>query len=315
MNVYTLSYPFELPASAVPEAQVLALGDFDGIHLGHQEVIRRAIGTAQKLNIPASIMTFDPHPRVILGHSKYEQSLTPLDDKLALMEKLGVASVYIVRFDSAFSKLSPEAFVDQVLCRLAVQTVVVGFDFRFGHQGEGTADSLGLLGKGRFAVEVVRPFHMDGDKVSSTLVREFLQDGDTLRAEQLMGRLYTIKGTVVEGDKRGRTIGFPTANIDAKDAYVLPKRGVYAVRAQLGSRKLGGVMNIGLKPTFVTGELKPTIEVHLFDFDETIYGRELTVQVLDYLREEVKFGSVDELVHQIQRDAQTARERLASRHE
>lgn len=312
MNVYPLSYPFELPEGAVPESQVLAIGDFDGVHLGHQEVIRRALGTAQKLNIPASIMTFDPHPRVILGHSKYEQTLTPSADKLDLLEKLGVASVYVVSFDTAFSRLSPETFVDQVLRRLAVQTVVVGFDFRFGYQGEGTADTLGLFGKGSFAVEVVRPFHMDGDKVSSTLIRECLQEGDSLRTEQLMGRLYSISGTVVEGDKRGRTIGFPTANIDTGDAYVIPKRGVYAVRALLGSRRLEGVMNIGLKPTFATGEMKQSIEVHLFDFDETIYGQKLTVQVLDYLREERKFSSVDELVRQIERDSQTARERLAA---
>lgn len=312
MNVFTLTIPFELPADALPKSQVLAIGDFDGIHLGHREVINRALQTAKLLHVPAAIMTFDPHPRVVLGHSKYEQSLTPLPDKLAILETMGVETVYIVRFDDAFRHLSPDQFVDRVLCKLAVQTVIVGFDFRFGHLGQGTADSLCLQGKGRFAVEVVRPYHMDGDKVSSTLVRECLQDGDASRTTRLLGRPYTFTGTVVSGDKRGRTLGFPTANLETGDAYVIPRRGVYVVRALLGDRPLKGVMNIGLKPTFATGELKQTIEVHLFDFDEDIYGRQLTVHVVDYLREERKFGSIDEIVEQINRDAAEAKRKLAS---
>lgn len=287
--------------------QVLAIGDFDGVHLGHQEVIKRAIQDAKRLNIPASIMTFHPHPREVLGQQKYTSLLTPVEQKKRLLEQIGVDHMHIVSFDADFMKVTPEQFVENMLIPMQVNTVIVGFDFTFGYLGAGTPDTLCELAHGRFAVEIIRPFQRNGIKVSSTLVREHLAAGQVEEANALLGRPYSVVGTVVSGDGRGRTIGFPTANISLQEPFVTPALGVYAVRATLEGRTYNGVMNLGKKPTFVDHLDKPTLEVHLFDFSETIYGKEMSVEFMTYLRPEQKFGSIDELISQIHRDADKAR--------
>jgi len=292
------------------EPQILAIGDFDGVHSGHQEVIRRAVHRSEKLRVRSSVMTFHPHPREVLGLSQYGQVLTPLEDRLEQFAKLGVDNAYIVRFDHAFSALSSDSFVESILMALSVQTVVVGFDFTFGHKGAGTADTLCLQSKGRFAVEVVRPYHLEGEKVSSTRIRDCLLTGQPEIATLLLGRPYSIKGTVVTGEGRGRTIGVPTANIEVEHQYVIPARGVYAVRATVGEEILCGVMNIGVKPTFAENGLRPAMEAHLFDFNRSIYGELVKVEFIGFIRSERKFGSVDELIAQIREDMNRAKEML-----
>ncbi|WP_246313955.1 bifunctional riboflavin kinase/FAD synthetase [Paenibacillus foliorum] len=291
--------------------QVLAIGDFDGVHLGHQEVIKRAIHTAEGLRIPASIMTFHPHPRQVLGQCKYVQLLTPVEQKKRLMEALGVDNMYIVSFNNELMKVSPSEFVENMLVPMKVNTVIVGFDFTFGHLGAGTPDTLCELAQGRFAVEVIRPFHQNGSKVSSTWVREHLLSGNLEQANALLGRPYSLNGIVVHGDGRGKTIGFPTANIDLLDPFLIPTLGVYAARVTVDGQTYNSVMNVGNKPTFESNLEKPTLEAHLFDFSESIYGKEVTVDFISYLRPERKFSGVTELIAQIQRDADQAKLLLA----
>jgi riboflavin kinase/FMN adenylyltransferase len=311
MEMISLSYPIDNAASVLqPVKQVLAIGDFDGVHLGHREVIGRAIYTAERLHLPASIMTFDPHPREVLGHSKYKELLTPIHKRMELFEQLGVSYMYAVKFDASLMRLTPQQFVDEVLLPLQVESVIVGFDFTFGFQGKGDPDTLCELGHGKFAVEVVRPYQIEGTKVSSTSVRDALQVGDIDSVDRLLGRRYSMRGKVVTGDQRGRTIGFPTANIEPEEPYVTPIQGVYAVKGQVKGLSYDGVMNVGVKPTFATGELKPTWEIHFFDFAEDIYGETVTVELVAFLRKERKFSSVDELVSQIKQDAEAAKLKL-----
>ncbi|UKS29841.1 bifunctional riboflavin kinase/FAD synthetase [Paenibacillus sp. HWE-109] len=311
MQVIPISYPIDLDGSPLfVGEQVVAIGDFDGVHLGHQEVIGRALRTGKKLGLPTAIMTFSPHPRAVMGKDKYFELLTPMRKKMEMFASLGVSHTYIVTFDASLMRLTPEQFVDQVLHLLGVNSVICGFDFTFGYQGKGTPDSLCELSHGKFSVEVVRPFHMDGEKVSSTLIRESLHQGDIDTVTRLLGRPYSISGIVVDGEKRGRTIGFPTANLQLDESYVVPTNGVYAIKASVNGQTYNGVMNIGVKPTFTTGELKPSFEAHLFEFSEQIYGEHMNVELIAFLRPERKFSSIDELITQIKLDAEAAKMKL-----
>ncbi|SCW42354.1 riboflavin kinase / FMN adenylyltransferase [Paenibacillus tianmuensis] len=313
METVQLSYPLPQDGRLDDSAKVLAIGDFDGVHLGHREVIRRAVERGAEFQLPAAIMTFHPHPRQVLGMDKYTKLLTPPAAKQELLRQLQVDATYVVDFSESFMRVTPEQFVEHMLVPMKVSTVFVGFDFTFGYKGAGTPDTLCDLAKGRFAVEVVRPFHRNGEKVSSTLIRECLLRGDIAEANALLARPYRLEGTVVHGDGRGRTIGFPTANLEVSQPYVIPANGVYAVQVTVGGRKVGGVMNVGVKPTFVTGLTKPALEAHLFDFHETIYGENVQVELLAFIREERRFASVQELISQIGQDADQARSILAAR--
>ncbi|WP_176835480.1 MULTISPECIES: bifunctional riboflavin kinase/FAD synthetase [unclassified Paenibacillus] len=311
MQTVSLSFPLEAGRWTGKKSQVLAIGDFDGVHLGHCEVIGRAVKRSRELGAVSAIMTFHPHPRQVLGLDHYVRLLTPRWTKREVLSELGVDVTYMVDFNESFMKLTPEEFVEHMLVPLNLDTVYVGFDFRFGYRGAGTPDTLCELAKGRFAVEVVRPFHLGGEKVSSTRIRQCLQDGKAREAAELLGRPYQLEGEVVHGDARGRTIGFPTANILLKDPYVLPANGVYAVRVLVGSVWHDGVMNIGVKPTFEGTLIHPTLEAHLFDFEDDIYGQTVQVKLIEFIRPERRFGSVQELIGQIARDADTARRMLA----
>jgi riboflavin kinase/FMN adenylyltransferase len=312
MRIIELNYPSATLIELNSVKQVMALGDFDGIHLGHQEVIQRTLATAKRLGLPASIMTFHPHPRVVLGQAKYEQNLTPLNDKMELFAKMGIEYVYLMNFTLTFSRISPEEFVDRVLIPLGAFSIVVGFDFKFGCEGKGTPESLQQLSQDKFTVEIVPPFHLSGEKVSSTNIRENLLEGSIERANQLIGRTYCIRGLVVTGDGRGRTIGFPTANIEPAEDYVIPQKGVYAVRCTVNGAVYNAVMNIGTKPTFTDNEVKITLEAHLFDFDQMIYNEEIEVEFVHYIRSERKFAAIDELIQQIHLDALEAKRILSS---
>jgi riboflavin kinase/FMN adenylyltransferase len=311
MQIIEINFPAVIPVEQCSVKQVMALGDFDGIHLGHQEVIQRTLATARELSLPASIMTFHPHPRVVLGQSKYEQNLTPLDDKLELFSTMGIEYVYLVNFTLTFARISPFEFVERVLVPLGLHSILVGFDFTFGHEGKGTPESLRQMGQDKYAVEIIPPFHFAGEKVSSTHIRRHLCEGDIEAANHLLGRSYRICGQVVTGEGRGRTIGFPTANIQPMDHYLIPKKGVYAVRCRVNGDRYNAVMNIGTKPTFTENEVKQTLEAHLFDFNQSIYGQEIEVEFIQYLRPEQKFASVEQLIQQIAQDAEEAKRILA----
>ncbi|WP_426447015.1 bifunctional riboflavin kinase/FAD synthetase [Paenibacillus sp. S-38] len=310
MRTLQLTFPLPSPGGERLPCGVLAIGDFDGVHLGHQEVIGRAVERSRQLGLPAAIMTFHPHPRQVLGMDKYTRLLTPLPAKEERLRELGVDTHCLVDFSKSFMCVTPEQFVEEMLIPLGVDTVFVGFDFTFGHRGAGTPDTLCELAAGRFAVEVVRPFHMDGQKVSSTLVREALLTGRVRQAAHLLGRPYQVTGTVVHGDGRGHSIGFPTANVEVREPYVVPVNGVYAVQVEVRGSKRPGVMNLGVKPTFGSDLQEPVLEAHLFDFDDSVYGEEVKVEFIEYIRAERKFEAVSELIEQIQRDAREARNLL-----
>nr|WP_274655249.1 bifunctional riboflavin kinase/FAD synthetase [Paenibacillus humicola] len=305
----TLHYPVassEEARSAEPKA--IAIGHFDGVHRGHQNVIRRCVDRARSLGIQAAVMTFHPHPKEVLGQGgQYASCLTPLAEKVERFRGLGVDLVYVVSFDKELAGVTPPQFVAAVLRPLQVRHAVVGFDFTFGSKGSGTASMLRELCEPEIAVDIIEPLMLEDVKVSSTLVRESLAEGKPEEARELLGQPYAICGTVVRGEGRGRTIGFPTANIEPDDAFVIPRQGVYAVIADFEGRSVPGVLNIGVKPTFHEHLPKPVLEAHLFDFNGDLYGKTIRLRLISFLRPEKKFGSAAELVEQIHADAHQAR--------
>lgn len=311
MQTINLSYPLsenDLKAYSLP--QVFAIGQFDGLHLGHVSVVKRAISLAKEQRLPASLMTFYPHPKEVMKKGDYDGYLTPPHIKEDILKSMGVERLYIVEFNEDFSRVSPKDFVEKMLLPLQAKLAVIGFDFRFGYKGQGDADMLRELGNGYLQVHTVEPFLLEDQKVSSSGIRKCLNEGLIEQVTAWLGRPYMLRGTVVNGEKRGRTIGFPTANVELSEHFVLPVKGVYAVRAEIGDSFYSGVMNIGVKPTFHDKGMKTTIEVHLLDFSGDIYNQEMTIYLVDYLRSEQKFASVEELIAQISRDAENARVKL-----
>lgn len=310
MKAIQVSYPLPHDLEAAPCA--MALGYFDGVHIGHRRVIQKAIDAAKANGWLSAVMTFDPHPREVLGQTGYTRYLTPLEDKLEQLEKLGVDLAYVMRFDIPFSSVYPEDFIEECLLPLHCRHVVVGFDFTFGYRGLGTAHTLQEMSKGRYSLDIVGPVNRLGEKVSSTIIREYLHHGDVEQTRHLLGRPFKIKGTVVHGDKRGRTIGFPTANVRVDKPYLIGKNGVYGVRFKVDGKTYFGVMNVGIKPTFELEKKEKSLEVHLFDFQEEIYGKQVEVEFLFFIRDEQKFSGVDALIAQIGKDVELAKRRFAS---
>ncbi|AIQ53283.1 bifunctional riboflavin kinase/FAD synthetase [Paenibacillus sp. FSL R7-0331] len=311
MRTVTLSYPIPPETAALwAQPQVAALGQFDGLHRGHASVITSAVALARRQGVPAAVMTFHPHPKDVMGKGDYDGYLTPPKDKQEILAGLGVDILYIIEFNEQLSRVSPQDFVSVMLLPLQIVTAVVGFDFRFGYLGEGDADMLRELGQGIMSVETVPPFLLEGEKVSSSGIRRSLHSGDLTLANSWFGRCYHLRGIVGHGEKRGRTIGFPTANLQLEDHYVIPAKGVYAVKVFYKEEILYGVMNVGVKPTFHDGMSAPSFEVHLFDFASDIYGQELKVELQAFIRPERKFESIDALISQIAKDAGTAKELL-----
>lgn len=299
------------PEDRAERPSVMALGNFDGLHIGHQQLICRAKELADASGVPASVLTFDPHPRQVLGLGHYNNLLTPFEEKARVLKGLGVQTAYVVNFTTEFASLTAEEFVFRFLAALNPQTVVVGFDYAFGRGGKADASVLKKLAEQiGIYVEIVGAVNRYGEKVSSTLIREKLSYGDMRLVHELLGRPYAVSGHVVHGEKRGRLLGFPTANLELTESYSLPKNGVYLVRVYVGGQRLAGVMNIGTKPTF-HDQARRTLEAHLFHFDGDLYDQLVHVEVLDFLRDERKFFSVDELIAQIQADVQEAHLRLA----
>ena len=304
MEVIRLSFPYKLASNEFPSL-VMALGYFDGVHLGHQQVILEAKKQAEEKGYYSAVMTFDPHPSVVLGkNEKHVQYITPLDEKVKIMEELGIDYLFIIHFTADFANLLPQEFIDLYVIGLNVQHVVAGFDFTYGRMGKGTMETLPFHSRDKFSYTVVPKFVQGNEKVSSTRIRHYINEGKTNELPTLLGRFYRTTGEVIHGDKRGRTIGFPTANINIKDEYIIPPLGVYAVKMRVHSVWYNGVCNIGFKPTFNKESLKLSVEVHLFDFDQDIYGQEVVIEWHLYLRKEQKFSGIEQLVTQIEKDKQ-----------
>lgn len=313
MKTINLSFPLtEEVRKEIAVPQVLAMGQFDGLHLGHVSVIESAVRLSKEQGIQAAVLTFHPHPKEVMRKGDYQGYLTPLRDKEEILEKMGVDVLYVIEFNESFSSLLPEQFVTEFLIQSEVKVAVVGFDFRFGHKGAGNEHKLRELGIPHMNVVTIPPLMLDGKKVSSTSIRSVLHEGDVKEAERMLGRRYSLRGTVIDGEKRGRTIGFPTANVEPSESYVVPRKGVYAVWVLHDNQKFPGVMNIGVKPTFHKDRIKPSFEVHLLDYSGDLYGQELTVELVEFLRPEQRFPSIDELIAQIQRDSETAKQILTN---
>lgn len=294
---------------------VAAIGNFDGVHPGHRAVLGRAWDVAEQRGAPLGIITFEPHPRRYFQPAIPPFRLTPPPAKRRLMQAAGVATYFELPFDAAMAALTAEAFIDRVLVEgLGVRHIVVGAGFAFGKGRTGTVSVLEhVAGHQGIGVTVVAPVAAgDGVLCSSSRVRECLTRGEPERAAALLGRPWAIEGTVEHGEKRGRLLGFPTANL-ALDGYLLPAFGVYAVRARaLGDGNgapWNGVANLGMRPT--VGGTRAQLETHLFDFSGDLYGREIAVELLAFLRPERKFESLDALKAQITQDSARARGILA----
>lgn len=291
----------------------VALGNFDGVHRGHQALLDRTVEQAKVLNAPVVALTFEPHPRRFFVPDTGPFRLTLPPAKLRLLEQHGVQAVLAQRFDEAFAALSADAFIDDVLLKgMGARHVVCGYDFTFGARRTGNVEMLREQGRQKgFGVTVLDPVMREGEIYSSTSIREALRAGWVSEASELLGHSWEIEGEVELGDQRGRTIGFPTANV-ALGEHLRPRFGVYAVRVLLdgenGKEWRPAVANLGRRPTF--GKLKENFEVHLFDFAGDLYGKTLRAALIEFIRPEMKFGSLDQLKAQIAADGEAARRLL-----
>ncbi|MCX8016790.1 MAG: bifunctional riboflavin kinase/FAD synthetase [Rhodocyclaceae bacterium] len=296
-------------------SRVLAIGNFDGVHLGHRALIERLTALARRLGLPPAVMTFEPHPRELIAPAEAPARLTSLREKLGLLDGLGVEEVFLLHFSRKLAGLSAAAFIERVLVQgLAVRHLIIGDDFRFGQGRAGDFAMLQAAGQQHgFTVEAMETIEIDGERVSSSAVREALAAGELEHAARLLGRPYSISGRVVHGDKIGRRIGYPTANIQLKRKRVA-LTGVFAATVSgIDKRHLPGAASLGVRPTLGAG-LQPVLEVHLFDFDREIYGAHVTVHLLHKLRDEAKFASLEALTAQIARDVLATQHYFAGRH-
>ena len=293
------------------EGSVVTIGVFDGVHKGHEAIIKRTVERAKSLGLKSMVVTFDPHPLKVVHPSPYVPSLISLDHRLRLIERLGVDITVIVKFTRSVARLSPEAFVGDLLARrLGSREVYVGENFYFGKGAGASAPALKkLAGRYRIKAHIVAPIIVEDRVVSSSVIRGLLAIGELARAARFLGRPVSILGTVVRGSRMGRMLGYPTANINPHHEAI-PASGVYAVRVLFQDRELKGIVNIGVRPTFIrrgASEAEPRIEVHIFNFRKKIYGEDLEIIFVRKLRDERPFASKAELAAQIAKDERKAR--------
>lgn len=285
---------------------VVTIGTFDGVHLGHRKVIRRLQELAQKVKGETVIFTFYPHPRLVLNKEDNGLRLiNTLEEKKVLLEASGIDHLVVYPFTKEFSKLSYVEFVEQILVKqLGMKFLVVGYDHRFGHNREGKYEDLKIFADQLdFKIERQDVLNMDAINVSSTKVRNAIADGDILMANKYLGYRFFIKGDVIDGKKLGHTIGFPTANIDPQESYKLvPKDGVYAVKVDVDDKRYLGMLNIGVRPTVNNQLDNRSIEVHILDFNQDIYYKNITIHFYQRIRNEQLFASLDELKTQLAKD-------------
>jgi len=297
-----------LPANKEP--CVLVLGNFDGVHLGHRRLLEHGLGHAERLGVGLSVLIFEPHPLKVLFPEWELRLLSTTEERLVYLKTIGVKTVYHLPFTKEMANTPPEQFVEEILLPMGVLHVVVGFNYSFGAQGRGNPELLQALGKKHgFGVSVLQAQTIGGQVISSSGIRKAILHGDIRLASSLLGRPPCLRGTVVHGEERGRQLGYPTANILTSEDYLIPKRGVYAVGACIYGRRVSGMMNIGMKPTF-HDSYTTMVEVHFFDFNGDLYGSEIMVHIVEYLRDERKFNGVNELLLQLKKDGAKAEQIL-----
>ncbi|MFB0508387.1 MAG: bifunctional riboflavin kinase/FAD synthetase [Thermodesulfobacteriota bacterium] len=291
---------------------VLTLGNFDGVHLGHQKIFKSVKEEAQKIDGEAIVFTFDPHPLQVLAPQRCPPPLTPFKKKLMLMEMVGIDVIIVATFDFDLANITPETFVEQILVdKIGAKKILVGYNYYFGKDRKGNVEMLIRLGRQfGFEVKVIEAVKVNDTPVSSSKIRELIQCGEMRQAAQLLGRNYRLIGKVIWGTGRGKELGCPTANLEIPNG-LYPKTGVYAVEAILGNKTYPGVANVGYNPTF--GENPLSVEVHILDFTRDIYGEEIQLIFLERIRDEEAFEDPDSLVRQMRKDIDVARKILLCR--
>ena len=286
----------------------LAIGMFDGVHLGHQQVLRQAVEDSHQHEGRSVAVTFDRHPASVIAPGRAPALLQSRDQRLRAIESLGIDAALLIKFDEAFSRRPGAEFIRELAAGFgSIHSICVGANFTFGHKRDGNVELLRALGQALgFSVHGLQAVALDGEPVSSTRIRAAVRAGQLDAAGQMLGRTFAIEGTVIKGDGRGREIGFPTANLDTND-LALPPSGVYAAHARLGQAAHRAVLNIGLRPTLAKPEPTLQVEAHLLDFDGDLYGQVMEIEFVEQLRDERRFGSAGELAAQISRDIEHAR--------
>ncbi|MCC2249237.1 bifunctional riboflavin kinase/FAD synthetase [Virgibacillus sp. AGTR] len=302
MRTFELEYPHALVFNELPET-VTAIGFFDGIHCGHQRVIQTAVSEAKNRNMESAVITFFPHPSVVLKkdaqHVKY---ITPLREKKEILKRLGVDRLYIIKFNKELASLSPQGFIDHFIKGLNIKHVVAGFDFSYGHKGKGNMETIKEHAADAFSYTTISKVELDNEKISSTRIRECLKKGQIEKANELLGRPLIVDGIVIKGEQRGKALGYPTANIDTNRDALLPKTGVYAVKIIYKNERYEGMASLGVNPTFTPDLLEPVLEVNIFDYNNDLYGDELLVEFHAFIREEQKFAGAAQLIKKIAED-------------
>ena len=289
------------------EKTIVTIGTFDGVHLGHQKIIKKLVKTARKEGKKSVLLTFFPHPRMVLQKEAQIALINTIDERIALLEKTGLEYLIVHPFTKDFSRLSALDFVRDILVnKLHISKLIIGYDHHFGKNREGNIEQLTEYGHFfDFSVEEIKAKDIEDIAISSTKIRKALHSGDLVTANAYLGYHFMINGTVVNGKHLGGKIGFPTANIHVKETYkLIPKTGVYVVKSKIDGVATYGMMNIGNRPT-INGKHQ-TIEVHFFDFNKDLYGKNLTVELLYFLRDEEKFDSIDDLVKQLKKDKEAS---------
>ncbi len=299
MKVITLDYPISAPITT--KKVILTQGFFDGVHIGHQKLIKDAKLIAEQKNLPLMVMTFDKHPKEIYNNDHKFVYLETEREKEHKMEKLGVDYLIIIKFTKEFSQLSPQDFVDQVVMKLKADTVVVGFDYTYGPKDIANVENFPKFAKDRFKIVVEPKQRIDKIKVGSTYIRKAIQHGNVELAAELLGQPYETSGVIVHGFRRGHKIGFPTANLEISDSKVLPAEGVYATRAKINGKWHDAMTSVGYNETFKTNH-GLTIETNIFDFNEEAYGKPLTLAWYKFIRKNKKFSGIEDLSHQLDQD-------------
>lgn len=280
----------------------LAIGAFDGLHKGHQLIINEAVKEARKNNYPAAVLSFHPHPLEIIPGKKPPPSIVSRKQKISILEEMGIDYYFEQEFNQEFAALRAEEFINNILIdKIKVDTVVVGDDFRFAHKNEGNVEILMEMAELHgFKANIISQLHASDDRISSTRIRGLLKKGKVKKAKKLLGRPYQICGEVIHGKKIGRELGFPTANIKLETNYALPPEGVYAAKVKFEGEEYAASANLGYNPTFSNKNI--SFEVYILDFDKKIYGKRLCVDIIEFIRDEKKFETKEELIKQMEQD-------------
>ena len=284
---------------------ILTIGTFAGVHIGHNKILKRLIQDSKKNNLSSLVMTFFPHPRMILNKSHEIKMIDTIDEKINLLEKTGLDNLIIHPFDNNFSKIRAKEFVEEILVKkLKIKEIIIGYDHKFGKDREASVEDLKKFGKDyMFTVKEIPAQEIDSIAISSTKIRNAILNGEIEKCNKFLGRNFILTGKVVYGDGLGKKIDFPTANIEIKETYkIIPKNGVYLVKTKINSNTYFGMMNIGVRPT--VGGTNKSLEIHFFNFKDNIYGKNVSIEIIKKIRDEEKFSSIDQLKIQLKKDEQ-----------